>query len=89
MGVLACTDGVGSRALGVDTADSEGAMGRKGGEDSRSRGEISSLGFLAGGSKMSRSSYSIILSIVGNCKPILPVYIRVIYSSGQKGSNKK
>jgi len=56
MGVLGLTKGGGRRALGVDMTDPEAATGRKGGEDSRSRGGISSLGFLEGGSKISRSS---------------------------------
>lgn len=58
-GVWAWTEGVGRRALGVDRVESDRGMGRKGGEESRSRGEISSLSFLEGGSRMSRSSCSI------------------------------
>jgi len=58
-GVLAWTEGVGRRALGVERVESDRGMGRKGGEDSRSRGEISSLSFFEGGSRISRSSCSI------------------------------
>ena len=52
-------EGLGRRALGVERVQSDRGMGQKGGEDSRSRGEISSLSFLDGGSRVSRSSCSI------------------------------
>ena len=62
MGVLAPAEGGRRRALGVDRWESAvGGLMRKGGEERRSRGGVTSLGFLEGGSNTSRSpcTYSI------------------------------